>query len=110
MMSHNDAESGWYLMGGVMVGAGNFIRDGCPSTGVDRRKEYGKRGTEQRYQKKGGSDGTKSQTRKERTGWKQRPLQRQDARKREGPKLCKRERRVTAALTGMPQQGPEVRG
>lgn len=96
MTSHNDAESGRQLMG-VMVGAGNFIRDGYQSTGVDRRKEYGKRGTDQRYQKKGGSDSTKSRTRKERTGWKQRPLQRQDERKREGPALCKRERRVTAA-------------
>lgn len=35
--------------------------------------------------------------------------QRQGERKREGPKLCKGKKKVMPALTGGPQQGPEIR-
>lgn len=34
---------------GVMVGGGDFIRDGYLSTSGDRRREYRDKGTDQRY-------------------------------------------------------------
>ena len=97
---------------GGQEGGGDFIRDGCPSTGVDRRKEHREEGDRLDTRKKGAMMAQGPGRGRRGWGWKYRSEGHFRDKMREGGKdrnFAKGRLTVIAALVEAAQKGPEIR-